>query len=52
LPAGRPAKCSLKARGYMLAIRSQERALTVLPKPEADAGLIFSQMERVVDSPQ
>ena len=36
--------------GYMLAIHSQELALTVLARPDAQAGWIFSQMEQVVDS--
>jgi len=36
--------------GSMLTIHGQELALTVLTKPDAEAGLIFSQMQRVVDS--
>jgi predicted regulator of Ras-like GTPase activity (Roadblock/LC7/MglB family) len=36
--------------GCMLAIHGHELALAVLVKPDAEAGLIFSQMERVVDS--
>ncbi len=37
--------------GNMLAIRhGQELALTVLTKPDAEAGLIFSRMKQVADS--
>jgi hypothetical protein len=36
--------------GYMLAIHGNDLALTVLAQPDAEAGLIFSQMELVVES--
>ncbi len=35
--------------GYMLAIHGQELALAVLAKPDAEAGLIFTQMEQAMD---
>jgi len=36
--------------GSMLAIHGHELALAVLTQPDAEAGVIFSRMEQVVDS--